>query len=59
MIMESVGIFLISEVLVLNYYSVLIFLLIALSKDGLNDRIYIYHLVESGDNLSAKMTVHV
>lgn len=41
MIMESVGIFLISEVLVLNYYSVLIFLLIALSKDGLNDRIYI------------------
>lgn len=52
MIMESVGIFLISEVLVLNYYSVLIFLLIALSKDGLNDRIY--HLAESGDNLSAK-----
>lgn len=41
MIMESVGIFLISEVLVLNYHSALIFLLIALSKDGLNDRIYI------------------
>lgn len=41
MIMEFVGIFFIFEVLVLNYYLVLIFLLIVLLKDGFNDWIYI------------------